>query len=265
MKWNLLIAVALVSLTAALVLPSTAYADAPAPQNQVTLDITINETGEMSVGGLSMTQMGLGRIDDQAKGIFKDLDSAHLVLQGELVTVDVHGTPVLKMQWNPTSRQVLATVATRYGVQLTADLQTRIEEWVSSSNIDVTARYSNEASKPLVAKMPKPVLVDLGAEGQVTVEKMPLAYGIDPGVFQYIKMSGVQNAIMCWNKGTLNPKADGKDLPSITLYPKGVQFLSQALHLNIENSLEPFFGSQVGADVTLPGGAHQAGTTCKYD
>lgn len=263
MKRKLVFIVALVLVFAGLLLPSALYADAPTPTNSVSVDITINERGEMSIGGLSMTQMGLGRINEPTTALFKEFNDAHLVLQGEMVTVDVHGTPVMKMQWTPASRQVLATVATRYGVQLTSDLQARLEEWISSSNVDVTARYSNEASKPLVLKMPKPLLVDFGPNGQVTVEKMPLAYGIDPGVFQYIKMAGVSNATFCWNKGTLVPQADGKDLPAITVYPKGLQFLSQVLHLNIETSLDPFFGSQVGVDVGM-GGQHQASFTCQY-
>jgi len=265
MKRKVLIIVALVFVFAAIALPNAAFAQGPTAQNQVTLDMTINQTGEMSIGGLSMTQIGLGRLDDSTKAIAKDFDTAHLVLQGEMVTVDVHGTPVLKVQWSQASRQVLANVATRYGVQLTADMQSRIEEWVSSSNIDITARYSNEASKPLVAKMPKPLLVDIASNGQLTVEKIPLLYGIDPAVAQVIKAGGVQSTTLCWNKGTLTPQADGKALPSITLYPKGLQFLSQVLHLNIEGSLDPFFGSQVGVDVSLPGGAHQANVTCKFE
>lgn len=265
MKRKLLFIVALVLVAVGIALPTTSYADAPTADNQVAVDITINERGEISIGGLSMTQMGLGRIDDNTTAWIKQFNDAHLVLQGEMVTVDVKGQPLVKVQWAPASRQILATIATRYGVQLTSDLQARLEEWISTSNVDITARYSNEASKPLMAKMPKPLLVDFGANGQVTVEKMPLAYGVDPSVFQYVRMAGIQNATFCWNKGTLTPSADGKALPSITLYPKGIQFLSQVLHLNIESSLDPFFNAQIGADVNMPGGARQAGFTCKYE
>lgn len=263
MKRKLLFIIALVLVFAGLLLPTALYADAPTPTNSVTVDITLNERGEMSIGGLSMTQMGVGRINEPTTALFKEFNDAHLVLQGEVVTIDVKGQPLVKMQWTPASRQVLATLATRYGVQLTSDLQTRLEEWISTSNVDITARYSNEASKPLVLNMPKPLLVDLGSNGQVTVEKMPLAYGIDQSVMQYIKMAGVSNATFCWKKGTLVPQADGKDLPSITVYPKGLQFLSQVLHLNIETSLDPFFGSQMGVDVGM-GGQHTAGFACNF-
>ncbi|MBI5032901.1 MAG: hypothetical protein HZB51_20465 [Chloroflexi bacterium] len=268
MKQRVLMIAALVFVCAVLGLPTPVYASGPAaaPVNQITLDITVNDRGELSIGGFSMTQLGLGRLDDQARAIVKDLDTARLVVQGELVTADVHGTPLLKIQWTPTSRQTLATLASRYGVQMSPDLQTRIEEWVSSSNIDVTARYSNEASKPLVAKIPKPILVDLGPQGEITVEKVLLANPIDPGVYQTIKQSQVQNATLCWNKGTLNTQADGKDLPSITLYPDGMKFLNQALNLNIDNnSLNTLFSVQVGSDISMPSGVHPAGFACKFD
>lgn len=267
MKQRVLTIVALVFVCASLGLPNQVHAGDPAanPVNQVTLDITINNQGEMSIGGFSMTQLGLGRLDDQAMAIVKNLDSAHLVVQADQVTADVHGTQFLKMQWAPDSRQGVAALATRYGVQMSSDLQTRIEQWVSSSNIDITARYSNQASKPLVAKLSMPILVDLGPQGQVTVEKVALAYPIDPGVYQTIKQSAVQNATVCWDKGTLTPRVDGKDLPSITLYSDGMKFLNQALNLNIDNnSLNTLFNVQVGTDINLPGGVHQAGFACKF-
>ena len=265
MKQKVLIFAALVMVFAGLVPPHTVYAGDPVAPNQLTLDITINNRGEMSIGGFSMTQLGVGRLAPQAEAVAKDLDSAHLVVQGDLVTADVHGTPLLKVQWNPASRQAVATLAARYGVQMTSALQARIEEWVSSSNVDVTARYSNEASKPLVAKISKPILVDLGPQGQVTVETIPLAYPIAPAVYQTLMQSGVKNTTLCWDKGTLNTQVDGKDLPSITLYPKGIEFLSQAMNLNVDsNSLNTLFNVQVGTDVNLPGGVHQTGFTCNF-
>ncbi len=266
MKQRVLIIAALVLVCASLALPNAAYADGPvtAP-NQLTLEITINERGELSVGGLSMTQLGLGILDDQAEAIVKNLDSAHLVVAQDMITVEVHGTPLLKVPWTPASRQAVAELAKRYGVQLSADQQARIEEWVSSSNIDVTAKYSNAASKPLVAKLSKPILVDLGPQGQVTVEKMAMAYPIDPAVYQMIQQSGVQNTTLCWDKGTLVPQADGKALPSLTIYPEGVKVLNQALNLNLDiSSLDTVFSVQAGTDINLPGGARQAGFACKF-
>jgi hypothetical protein len=248
-----------------LALSTTTYADSPSPanaQNQITVDITLNAAGEMTVGGISLKGLGLAPLDSQVTQVAKSLDSAHVVVQGEMVTVDVHGTPALKLQWTPASRQVVAALAARYGYAVSPDVMTRIEGWVASSNLDVTARYTTEVSKPLTISLAKPIWVDLGPDGQVAIEKGPLAYGIDKSVMPTIQQSGAGNAILCWNKGTLSTKVDGKDLPSITLYPKGVQVLSQALNLGIENSVDPVFASLLGVEVSLPGGSHQASAVC---
>ncbi|MBI5032900.1 MAG: hypothetical protein HZB51_20460 [Chloroflexi bacterium] len=231
-------------------------------QNQAIVDITINDAGELTIGGFSMKALGLGPIDSQATQMAKSLDNAHVVLQGDLVTVDVHGTPLLKIQWTPASRQVVAELAARYGYRLSPETLARMEEWIASSNFDITARYTNDLSKPLTLNLTKPIWVDVGPEGQLTVETIPLALTLDPIVFQTIKQSGIKNAILCWNKGTLTTKLDGDNLPPIILDPKGVRLLSQALGLRIENSFDQFFNYQLGVDVNLPGGTHKAGITC---
>jgi len=265
MKRKVLITVAVVFMCLLFALPITTQAQAPAPLNTVSLDVTINSAGEVSVGGYNLRSLGLGVLSDQVKVVTKDLDSAHFVLQGELVTLDVKGTPVLKIQWNAASRQMLTTLALRYGVQINQDQLARIEEWVASSSIDVTAKYSQDASKPVAIKLSKPLLVDLGPDGQVAIEKMPLAYGIEKTTAQMIRLGGISNSVLCWNKGTLTTKVDGKDLPAITLYPKGIQTVMQALGLQFLVSVDPLFTSQFGVDVGMPGGSHQAGTICRYE
>jgi len=265
MKRKVLIAVAVVFMCVLLALPISTQAQAPAPQNTVSLDVTINGAGEISVGGYNLRTLGLGVLSDQAKAVAKDMDSARFVLQGELVTLDVKGTPVAKIQWNAASRQMLSTLALRYGVQINQDQLARIEEWVSSSSVDVAAKYSQDASKPVAIKLSKPLLIDLGPDGQVAIEKMPLAYGIEKTTTQMIRMGGISNSVLCWNKGTLTTKVDGKDLPAITLYPKGIQTVMQALGLQFAVSIDPLFASSFGVDIGMPGGAHQAGTICRYE
>lgn len=264
MKRKFLLVVAAGMACVILALSQTAYADSPNPaaaQNTAVVEITINAAGEMTIGGLSLRAMGVGAIDNTTVQMAKNLESAHLVLQGDVVSLDVHGTPVVKMQWTPASRQAVADLAAKYGYAVSPDVLARVEEWISSSNLDVTARYTNDVSKPMTLNLPKPVLVDVGAQGQVAIERGPLAYGIDPSVLQTIQRSGIQNALLCWDKGALTAKADGKDLPTLTFDPKGVQFLTQALGLDLGN-IEPAFSSKLGVDVSLPGGVHKTGTTC---
>ena len=258
------VAVASPSATPAPVPTTTVTVPAPpgTARNQATVEITINDAGELTIGGLSMKALGVGPIDSQATQMAKKLGSAHIVIQGDVVTVDVHGMPVLKMQWTPASRQVVADLAAQYGYQLRPETLSRLEEWISSSSFDITARYTNEVSKPMVLNLTKPIWVDVGPEGQLTVETIPLALTMDPIVFQTIKQSGVKNAVLCWDKGTFTARLDGVNLPSITLDSRGVRLLGQTLGLPFENGVDPFFGDRVGFDVNLPGGAHQKDITC---
>ncbi|MCL5951550.1 MAG: hypothetical protein M1132_07500 [Chloroflexi bacterium] len=242
----------------------TVYADSPTPaaaQNQVVVDITVNSAGEMTVGGVSLKALNVAPLNSTTTEMIKNLDNGHLVVQGDVVTLDLHGTPIMKMQWDASSRQAVVGLAAKYGYTVGPDVLSRIEEWITSSSLDVTARYTNEPSKPLVIKLTKPVLVDIGPQGQVAVEKGPLAYGLDQSVMQPITQSGAKDALICWNKGTLTAKVDGKALPSITLDPKGAQYLVKALNLQITN-IDPFFNAQLGVDIALPGGAHLTGATC---
>jgi hypothetical protein len=270
MKRKMYVIAAVVLTIAALVLSQTAYADSPNPAvtNQVVLDITINDAGEMTAGGVSLKALNVAPIDRNSTAWVKELKSTHLVIQAEQVTLDVNGMPVLKMQWTPASRQSVLDLAARYGYAISPDVLGRIEEWISTTNLDVTARYANEASKPLTLALTKPIMVDVGAQGQVAVERGPLAYGIDRSVLTSITQSGAKNALVCWNKGTLVTKVDGKALPSLTLEPKGVSFLLQTLgpSLGINptqlGNIEPALGSQFGFDVSLPGGSHPQGAAC---
>lgn len=266
MKRKIGVVVGLALVFAALLLPALAFADSPSPaaaQNQLTVDVTLRDDGYMTVAGIDLKQLNVAplALDPQFLAVTKDMQSVHVVLQGETVTADVRGTPVLKIQWNPDSRKVVTELAAKYGYYVSPDVMARVEQWITTSNLDVTARFTNEASKPPVIKLAKPLWVDLGQNGEVAVEKGPLAYGIDPSVMSYVKLAGVKNATACWNKGTLNAQVDGKALPIITVDPQGAQYLTKALNLLVTN-VAPFFDATVGVDVSLPGGAHQANATC---
>lgn len=246
------------------VLPNIAFADSPSPAaaaNSVSVDVTVSSTGNLTIGGIDLKALGVAPLDSATVEMVKNLDNAHVVVQGDAVTIDLHGTPAFTIQWNQASRKAVVDLAAKYGYAVTPEVMSRIEEWISSSNVDVTARYTNNPSKPLSINMSKMLWVDLGANGEVAVEKGPLAYGIDPSIMPTIKQAGVGNATVCWSKGNLLLKADGKNLPTITVDPKGAAYLTKALNLAIDN-LDPFFAAQIGVDVSLPGGSHQATATC---
>jgi len=256
------LAVAFVGLVT--VLPSLVYADSPSPAaatNSVSVDVTVSSTGNLTIGGIDLKALGVAPLDSASLEMIKNLDNAHVVVQGDAVTIDLHGTPAFKIQWNQASRQAVVDLAAKYGYAVTPQVMSRIEEWISTSSVDVTARYTNDPSKPLALKMSKMLWVDLGPNGEVAVEKGPLAFGIDPSIMPSIKQAGVGNATACWSKGSLLIKADGKNLPMITVDPKGAAYLTKALNLAVDN-LDPFFAAQLGVDVSLPGGAHQATATC---
>lgn len=245
-----------------LAVTKTGYAKPPAAAaNQATVDITINDTGGVSVGGIALNRLGVLPLDPQVTTIAQRLNSAHVIVQDQNVTLDVQQTPVLKIDWTPSSRTAAANLATRYGVQLSPDFITRLEEWISTSNLDVTVRYANELSKPAQIGLSKPVLVDIADNGQLTVEKIPLAAQIAPAAVQTIMMGGKQ-AIACWNKGTLSAKVDGAELPKVTITAAGIDVANQALNLNIPDLQQPLLGSRFGVDLSMPGGAHATAETC---
>lgn len=229
--------------------------------NKATVDITINDRGGLSVGGVDLNSLGVSALDQQVVTTVKSLQSVHVTVQDKQVNVAVQNTPLMQMDWNQSSRQASANLAVRYGVQLTPQFQSRLEEWISSSDIDVTARYANELSKVADIALTKPVQVDLAQNGQLTVETLPLAAQIDPSVVQSLMMGGSQ-ATACWSKGKLTAAVDGAQLPTITLNPEGVEVLNQALNLNITNIKAPLLAARFGVDLSLPGGAHVATAAC---
>lgn len=206
--------------------------------------------------------MGLAPLDSQTVQLAKKLGSTHVVVQGQIITAEVNGIPLFMIQWDPASRQVVADLAAKYGYAVSPDVLARIEEWISSSNVDITARYGNDVSKPLMVNLTKPVLVDVGSAGQVTVEKIPLAMMIDAGAVQIIKQGQIRNAVLCWNQGTLTAQVDGQSLPQVTLDPKGVQLMNDRLGLHLDKYLDSLFAGLLGADISFPGGAHNVRATC---
>jgi len=268
-KMLALLLLASVALGINLMLSGTALADPPpspakqnAAANKATVDITINDAGGMSVGGVNLQSLGVLPLDQQVVNVARNLRDAHLVVNNDQVTLDTQGTEVVKILWTPTSRQTVANLATAYGVALSPDLLNRIEGWISSSNIDVTARFANEASKPLDLDVSRLILVDISSNGQLAVETAPLAAGIDPTALQFIQRGGNQ-ATACWNKGTLIAKVNGAELPTITLNPDGVNMVTKALNLPVDSGAETaVLNSRLGVDVSLPGGSHSANATC---
>jgi len=228
------------------------------------VDITINEAGELSVAGLSLKALGVAPIGTQAAQIAKSLGNAHMVVQGEFISVDVHdGTPLMRLQWNPSNRQVVADLAGMYGYRLTPQAMARFEEWVTSSNLDITARYSSQVSKPMVIRLAKPIQIDIVPDGKVSVEQMPLGTTLDAGAIQLMKLSGVKNALVCWNKGAITVQVDGRQLPQIGVNPMGVRLVGLLLNMNIDAYVDQLFGDLFGADISLPGGNHQPSAVCK--
>jgi len=261
-KSGFLIAVLLACVV--LVLSPAAYADAPSPAaaNSMQVEVTINSAGEVTAGGVYLAALGVGQLDLQAIQVIKTLDNVHLVSQGNTINLDIQGMPALKIEWSSASRKTMADLAAQYGFYVTPEVMARIEEWIPSANLDFTARYTNDVSKPAVVSVSKPVWIDLGPDGQLAIEKGALANGIDSTYVSMIKQSGAKNATVCWNKGTLVTQVDGKALPALTVYAKGLQVLSQTLNLQIEKNVDPILSALVGADISLPGGSHQANFAC---
>lgn len=263
-----LIAIALMSLNLAISKPTEAAGppDAKSKQapseNRAKVDITIDDAGNISVGGVSLAALGMAPIDPQVATMAKNLGNLNLQVQDETVAVTVQDQEIARLLWSPTSREAMAALAASYGVQLDPAVQARVEEWVSSSNIDVTARYTNEGSHAVELALSKPILVDIADNGQLAIERGPLATGIDPYVLQQIRMGGSQ-ALACWNDGTLTATVDGAELPTLVVNPAGVDIIAQALNLPINDlGTAAIMNSRVGVDLSLPGGTHVSDAAC---
>jgi hypothetical protein len=263
-----IVVVAIAVLLATVASSHTAFADPPpqpanqaAPPNSATVDITINDQGEVSVGGMNLRTLGLGQIDPSVLQYIKNLGDARLMVQGDEVSLDVQGTELLKVVWDPNSRAAVASLASSYQVPVSTQQFDRIEDWVSSSTIDVTARHSNEPSKPFNINLTDFLQLDIAPDGRLTVEQIPLAYGIEPTTLQMIQRGG-NSATLCWNKGTLHSAVNGQALPQITIQPDGLDVVNKALGLQLVPDPQSILGSKLGVDVSLAGGAHTTGATC---
>lgn len=263
-----IIAIALVCLNLALSKPMDAAGPPEGPskqtgsENRAKVDITIDDQGNVTVGGVNLAMLGMAPIDPQVATMAKNLGAVNLQVQDETVAVDVQGQEIARLLWSTDSRQAMAALAASYGVQLAPEVQARVEEWVSSSDIDVSARYTNEGSKAVELNLSKPILVDIAENGQLAVERGPLATGIDPYVLQQIRMGGSQ-AVACWDQGTLTASVDGVALPTLVVNPAGADIIAQALGLPINDiGTEAILNSRVGVDLSLPGGAHATDVAC---
>src|SRR5689334_20315838 len=98
MKRNMLalIVIASIAFSINLVVSGTALADPPpsppkqnpAAANTATVDITINDAGDVSIGGLSLAALGALPVSSQVVTAAKDLGDAHLVVANDAVTLD---------------------------------------------------------------------------------------------------------------------------------------------------------------------------------
>lgn len=270
-KMPVLVIIAITVLALYLKLSTTAYAGQPALEppiqastaNSATVDIVLNDAGDISIGGVNLSALGVGKLDSSVTNIAKNLGSVHLMSQSAAVTLDVQGTQIAKIDWSPESRTNAASLATKYGVQLQPDVQSRLEDWLSTTTLDVTARFANEASKPLNINLSKYLILDIQPNGQLVVENIPLAAAIDTTTMQTIERGG-NSATVCWNKGTLTATVNGQALPTITLNPDGIMMITNSLNLDpsVAGATPAVLGSKLGVDVSLPGGTHQAGATC---
>lgn len=235
-----------------------------AAPNSATIDITVNDAGNLSVGGVNLSGLGVSALDAQMSNLAKSLGTVHFLSQAQGATLDIKGTQVAKIDWSPASLKTALTLATRYGVPLEPALQARLEEWLSTTTLDLTARFANEVSKPLVLSLSKLLLVDIQPDGQLLVETVPVGTTLDAATLEMIQRAGKQ-ATLCWNKGTLTMNVDGKEMPTLSLTAEGAAVLTKALNLPADLAgATPglLLGSRVGADVSLPGGAHVTGATC---
>lgn len=269
-KILILMALAITILSLSVKLPNTLSAG-PAPlappiqaaSNSALIDITVSDAGDLSVGGINLSALGVDKLEGPLQDLAQNLEHIHLTSDTQVVTLDLQGTEFAKMDWTPATRQTVLNLATRYGVQLQPEVQARLEEWIASTTLDLTARFANEVSKPLTLSLSKLLLVETQPNGQVVLETIPLPATLDPNTLQMLQRAGNQ-ATVCWNKGVLTAAVDGAEMPTVTLTREGVLMLTQVANVPVDNNAASavLLGSRLGVDLTLPGGSHATGVTC---
>lgn len=254
-----LIAITMLSLAPVLSRPIAAQTP---PENRAQVDITIDDAGNLTIGGIQLAALGVAPVDPQVATMAKNLGELNVSVQDDALAVNVQDTEIARLLWNEASREASARLAANYGVQLLPAVQDRVQQWVGSSNIDVTARYSNDGSFPAQVSLSKPIIVDIAENGQLSVEGGPLATGIQPYALQQIRMGGAQ-ALACWDQGTLTTTVDGVELPTLVVNPAGVNIIAQALGLPINQAgTDAILDATVGVDLSLPGGSHVSDAAC---
>ena len=264
-KWLILMAIAITVLGLSLKLSNTLFAAPPLQTpatNTIAVDITVNDAGDLSVGGVNLSALGVGKLEGPMANLVKNLKNVHVTSDPKGVDVTVEGTQFVRIDWTPTSRQTVANLATRYGMPIQPEMQAQIEDWLNTTTLDLTARFTNEVSQPLNLSLSKVLRLDIQPDGALLLEKIPLPTTIDTNTLQTLERAGKQ-ATVCWNKGIVTTSVDGAELPTVTLSPDGVSTLTQAANLPADlNAAPTLLGSRVGVDISLPGGSHVAGATC---
>lgn len=238
----------------------SAVADIPAqetePANKIVIDVTYDPgTQTYSLGGFSsaeLSQLGAPAFTPELWEVLANLDKINLRMQGEEINLILNEQQLATMEWDATSREILAGMVNAFIDIGKVDME-RTEAWLGNSDVEFSLRNTKELSDPLLIELATILQVKVHEGGEVRVEGIPTGYAITPDVLATLEAANIHGIKLCWNKGVLNTELqldEMQALPQFTIYEEGVGVADKAFGLNL-GDLGPLFNSAFGAGLVI--------------
>lgn len=229
------------------------------PENHIFVDVTYDPVSKTySLIGLSqdqLKQLGLPELQGMLWTILERFESLSLDVGSEGVHLKTNEAELATINWDKDSRELIMGLLDSYGMNLSPVSKERVETWVETTDIELKVRNSPYISEPLVLDLSTLLLVDINQEGKVAVEGFDTGVVLQPEIYDMAKTGDIENAMLCWNDGTLNTQVNGNSLPEIQIYQEGIEVIDKALGLNL-GDIEQFLASQIGASISIDGSEH---------
>ncbi len=205
-----------------------AAADSGSPANAIDIGATISPDGRvLSVGGLALDRLGLAPIQLDTSMLEQlGVNQVQANVTNGGVTVLGNGAEWLRLDWdmNLVKAQAYTSFPTLTGAAISDDNRRLVElatDWVSQSNIQVSAQVASETQESLpTLQLARPIMVELKNDNSVSVEGIPLAVDLSQQIGPY--RSQIQTVSLRWDGGRsrLYPVVNDKQLPYVALEPE---------------------------------------------
>ena len=241
--------------------------DTPDPDGYVTLDVLINvENGELSIGGFTandLAQFFIRPLNEFELGFIR-FDSIRAQSGPRMATLTYDNENTIALLWTPQqingAFKIVDDFLGIWGFGIPVPIRESVINWMDTSLVQIDVRTTEDedmVSEPAKIVIPEPVHVDVGLDGSIKVENFPIE-NLDPGVEEmistaaiYASLGGIEDVVVCSNKGTITPYVNGLELFDVTIFQGGVEAVfADYPEISVEN-LDPVWLSVVGANFVV--------------